>query len=271
MSPRREGVGIFFGILLTAFLWQSERAHRENEVPVQLDPAPIERDLEVRVVYGYKDARPARFVADRYERMLLVARLTAGCTAGETVCGFSRDSRDVELFRKGNIRLRVIASSAGPDDEEDRKDPFQAMRTAHAERVFLDGLRDADVVIYNGHSRGGGGPDFRPPRLSGGAVDYEWYRARKPGMRPVLEALKRGMRESRLQLLSFLSCASAKHFVQSVESARPGLNTVTTPQLLYFADAHAATLDVLASVFSKRAETRAGSARVAGQYSFRSD
>ena len=234
--------------------------------------------FEIRVVFGYKDARPARFVADRYERMLLVSRLLEKCGEGEGVCGFSRDARDGDLFTKEiagpdgaprAIRLRVVAASVGADDEENRKDPMQARRSAYAERVFLDGLRDAEVVIYNGHSRAGGGPDFRPPRIRRDLeVDYGWYRAHTPGLDAILDRLgprPKGEGE-RLRLLGFLSCASTKLFLGQIGKARPELATLSSPNLLYFSDAFEASLEILDSILTMRCESRAGAARLIGWF-----
>lgn len=240
--------------------------------------------FEIRVVFGYKDARPARFVADRYERMLLVDRLVAPCGIGGGLCGFQRDAKDMDLFTKSapgpdaaprEFRIRVVAPSVGADDVENRKDPLQARRSDRVERVFLDGLNDADVVIYNGHSRAGGGPDFRPPRLRGRSVDYGWYREKTPGISPVLRGLREAKGERKLKLLGFLSCASTKHFVGKVDEARPGLATLTSPKLLYFSDALEASVELLTSILTlscdpdfssalANAETRVGGIRMNG-------
>src|SRR4051794_273146 len=60
--------------------------------------------LDVRLVFGYKDARPARLVGDRYERAAILDRITN--TEGPDALGFSRDPRDDDHF------TRVIL---GPD------------------------------------------------------------------------------------------------------------------------------------------------------------
>ncbi len=244
--------------------------------------------LEVRVVFGYKDARPARFVADRYERMLFLERITGKCGKEKGACGFKRDGHGVDLFTKKmagpdggprEIRLRVAHSSVGPDDEENRKNPFQAWRTRYARELYLGGFGGADVVLYNGHSRAGGGPDFSPPRLrAGDEVDYGWYRGHTPGFQSVLRSMRTARNEPRKpRLVGFLSCASTKLFLGKVLELQPNLTTVTSSKLIYFADALEATLEALNSVLAMRCEadfaaamekatTQAGGARVVGWF-----
>jgi hypothetical protein len=246
-----------------------------------------ESSVEVRIVFGYKDARPARFVADRYERLIFVQRILRAC-AGPTdrLCGFSRNTNDADLFTRnvlgpdGNsrlVRLRVVQPSAGADDEENRKNPFQAWRTEYAQREFLEGFATSDLVIYNGHSRAGGGPDFRPPKISGsGDIDFGWYQTHEPGFEPVLEALRKlPPNSARPKLAGFLSCASTTHFLGRMREIRPNLATLTSPRLLYFSDALETSLETLDSILAmkcesefgealKKAETRAGGARVSG-------
>jgi hypothetical protein len=219
--------------------------------------------LEFRIVFGYKDARPARFVADRYERMMLVERLVADCKGTDTVCGFHRDEKETDLFTKQMtgpdgkpraVHLRVASASAGADDVENRTDPFQENQSRFAEALYLEGLEHADVVLYNGHSRDGGGPDFRPPRLRDGHVDYGWYRSEMSGIGLTLDRLRIARGPPPLELLGILSCASTKHFLDKIHAVRPGLALLTSPKLLYFSDAFESTVASLGSVLRMRCE-----------------
>jgi hypothetical protein len=294
-------LGIGGGIALVGGVAIYTTIHRVKPAPVRIVPrqfaSPACRDgfrrffsrspFEIRVVFGYKDSRPARFVADRYERMLLIDRLIGACAVGEAACGFRRDSRDVDLLTKVipapdgkplEIRLRVAHASVGADDDENRKNPFQASQTRYAQDLFLEGLAHADVVIYNGHSRAGGGPDFGPPKLRAGDIDFGWYKKNTPGFTPVLEALEKGGPDaSEPKLIGFLSCASSTHFLGKIHALRPHLATVTSPKLIYFSDALEATYATLSSILGmkcepkftaahKTAATRAGGARVAGWF-----
>jgi len=201
--------------------------------------------IDVRIVFGYKDVRPARFVGDRYERLMILSYLMLPCPPGLLACGFSRDPHDAELFtrplvidgRRLKARVRVVHASAGPDDRENRnRDFFQAWQTQRARMAFLDGIREADAVFYVGHSRDGGGPDFAPPRLGReNHVDYAWYRKRRPGEKAMLAALT-APREGSLHLLGLLSCASSGFFTREIRAVAPRTGLLTSDRLLYYSD-----------------------------------
>lgn len=218
--------------------------------------------VDLKVVFGYKDARPARFVADRYERMIFIQRLTKPCKKKNLACGFKRSMSDADLLTRSitgpdgksrEIYLRAIQSSAGPDDVENRGNPFQKWRTRYANLAFLQGLTSADVVIYNGHSRAGGGPDFEPPRLAGNQdVDFSWYKENQPGFNPIIATFEGA--PSSLRLLGLYSCASSKHFLDRVRKVKPDLGLITSPRLIYFADALESSLESISSLLSMKCE-----------------
>ncbi|MBC7693514.1 MAG: hypothetical protein H7222_17240 [Methylotenera sp.] len=249
--------------------------------------------VDVRVIFGYKDARPARFVADRYERMLFIQRILEPCTDKSFACGFTRSRTDADLFtRKINgpargapgksvlpaeekqVDLRVLQSSAGPDDEENRLDPFQKWRSEYASRSFLQGLSEADAIFYNGHSRGGGGPEFEPPLIRADhEVDFKWYREHELGLIPILNTFEHA--PSRLKLLGLYSCASSRHFMDRVLAAKPDLGLITSPRLIYFSDALESSLEALSALLGLQCQeafqeslnnrrSRASGARVSG-------
>ncbi len=218
--------------------------------------------IDMRIVFGYKDARPARFVADRYERMIFIQRLTQECKRTNLACGFTRSLTDSDLLTRRingpdgkprEILLRIVNSSAGADDEENRKNPFQKWKTRFANLTFLQGLTKADVVIYNGHSRAGGGPDFGPPQLTPNhEVDFSWYKAHEPGFSPILSTLESAPTETKL--LGLYSCASSKHFLDRVRKVKPDLGLITSPKLIYFADAMESSLQAISSLLSLKCE-----------------
>jgi hypothetical protein len=198
---------------------------------------------EIHVLFGYKDARPARFVGDRYERTSMAEALTKPCVGERRDCGFVRSAEDEELFSKEMrdahgksrwIRLRLAGSAASADDEENRRDPFQAWKTRRAARLFHEGLRSADAVFYDGHSRDGGGPDFAPPRLRADRhVDYGWYLAKRPGMRALERALAGAPRPARV--VGLYSCDSNRLTVTGAAAKK--VRWITYDKLYYFADA----------------------------------
>lgn len=215
--------------------------------------APLWKDgvLKIAVVLGYKDARPNRFVGDRYERAAVTSYLTAECVPGWAACGFAQDEYDPDLFRKEGVELRLAHSAAGPDDDENRKDAFQKWMSQNAEKTFFTGLRDSDVVFYNGHSRDGGGPDFRPPQLTADKhVDYPWYARERPQMKRLFDNLEAA--QTQVRLLGLFSCSSSNHFLEELSNLRPELGLITSHRLLYYSDALRNLLGALSAVLQKQ-------------------
>jgi len=221
-------------------------------------------EVDMRVVFGYKDARPARFVGDRYERIALVEYLLRPCAKNFHACGFARIRDDADLLTKTVIgpdgrdklvNLHVVQASAGPDDDENRKsDSFQAWQSAHATKIFEQGLREADVVLYSGHSRDGGGPDFAPPKLNyKGHVNYYWYGLKKPGLKAVVRQLRNAKRTPKL--FGLLSCTSDKHFSDEVGKVAKPMGLLTSPKLLYYADAMKNLLGTLSALLGMWCKT----------------
>jgi hypothetical protein len=223
------------------------------ETPRSADPACAKAYLDLyggeridfRLVFGYKDARPARLVADRYERGAIIERIEA--------LGFSRSSSDDELFMRQlvapdgktkTLLLTLVDSAAGPDDVVNRKDPFQEWKSRHAADAFFGGLRQADVVLYNGHSRRGGGPEFSPPRLAAGSkIDYAWYEKERPGYVRMVESLRAA--EPGPGLVGLFSCVSDRHFSQGILEANARTGLLVTETLLYFSDSLESSVQAL--------------------------
>lgn len=273
MMKRRQIAIVILSFISIALLYRVTSRFRQVTGPV----APVFEDescrqiylgfyrkpqVDLKVVFGYKDARPARFVADRYERMIFIQRLTKPCKKKNLACGFKRSAGDADLLTRSilgpdgknrEIFLRAIQSSVGPDDEENRRNPFQKWRTRYANLAFLQGLTNADVVIYNGHSRAGGGPDFEPPRLAKNRdVDFPWYLEHQPGFNPIIATLEGA--PSSLRLLGLYSCASSKHFLDRVRKVKPDLGLITSQRLIYFADALESSLESVSSLLAMKCE-----------------
>ena len=207
--------------------------------------------LDVSIVFGYKDTRPSRFVADLFERSALVHQLTSPCPSTHFfACAFTRDEDDSDQFTRSLVsrgktllvRLRVAHSSIGPDDEINRKQAQQAWQSRATRLAFDTALAQADAVFYIGHSRDGGGPDFDPPRLTqDGHVDYESYAKRKDGLEHLIQQLEKRSASHPL-LLGLMSCSSQTHFASEVLGQFPGLGLLSSRVLIYYTDALENTL-----------------------------
>lgn len=216
--------------------------------------------IDIRIVFGYKDARPARFVGDFYERNALLAMLTQTCHDGRQDCGFERSPFDTDLLTKSmigpdgkphQINLRLVHSAVGPDDDENRKNPLQIWQSELASQTFYDGLIRADVVFYNGHSRDGGGPDFKPPRLSPNQhVNYLWYNKYKPGLLKIKNTLKNA--KTPAKVIGLFSCLSKQLIPKKNPNIRVPIRWIGTKNLVYYAEALQDIKEKLSSLLSMK-------------------
>lgn len=205
-------------------------------------------NLVIHIVFGYKDARPARFVGDRYERLFMLQKLTSPCPDSSTqACGFSRDQEDStllekEIFRPGQapaqVQIHITNSSVGADDDDNRRNPYQKHLSQISENNFFYSLNEAQAVFYVGHSRDGGGPDFNPPRLGRhNHVNYAWYKKHRPGLKRLLAQLKPDPRSKQKLELGLYSCASTQLFAPSIHQKTSQVQLITEPELLYYSEA----------------------------------
>lgn len=223
--------------------------------------------VKIRMIFGYKDARPARFVGDRHERLAFIQDILQPCRSKDSVgglvaderCGFTRSKDNADLFMKSidhrktkRILLWVVNSSVGTDDQENRDDPFQRWKSKYAEEAFTTGLANADVVLYDGHSRFGGGPDFNPPVLRGdGTVDPAPYQSVRPGLTKMTGSLSAAVKTGRLKMLGLFSCSSSQHFNDEIHKVSKA-GVVSSKVLMYYSDALKQSLETLSDVLAGR-------------------
>lgn len=228
-----------------------------------------QKEIQVAVLFGYKDGRPARYVGDRYERAYFIDRLLKlGFTQADS--NLTEDTFIYEASRgtfqpSQKLVFHVTHSSVSPDDVENRSDPFQKWRSEYARQVFANALQNADIILYNGHSRKGGGPDFDPPRCTRAQhVDYPWYQKTRPGLQRMLTALKGAYPGPKL--LGLFSCQSDRHFSNALLESNKGIGLIVTQNLIYYSDALENMLETTRSLIQMRSETelRLIGARVLG-------
>lgn len=236
-----------------------------------LNQAKIRGDLRIGIVFGYKDARPARFVGDRHERLALVQKVLSDCKPGESLCGFKRDPHDADLFAKSialpegktlQVSLSVVHSSVGSDDSSNRSNPFQAWQSSYAEKTFLKGLVSSDVIFYNGHSRFGGGPDFRAPvLLKSGEVDAGHYRKQKAGLKGIQKQIQQSHSDS---VLGLFSCSSSQHFLQKLRKSLPkghSMALISSERTIHYSEALEESTSALSSLLKLQCPEKAKTMR----------
>lgn len=210
-------------------------------------PKPVTKKIDIRVAFGYKDARPARFVGDRYERIYFLEQLLKPCTTPHHhACGFQRSPDDGDLLlkeikhsllSKTVIQVRVSGSSVGLDDDSNRKNPLQALWSKKSEYNFLEGVARAESSIYIGHSRDGGGPDFAPPELlKNNHVNYGLYQKKEPGVYKLKQAIAQA--DPKKHKVVLLSCLSSQHFTEKKLGITGNLTDLRTVKgLIYYSEA----------------------------------
>ncbi len=172
--------------------------------------------------------------------------LTDACpNSSRRVCGFTELSSASERLRDGTtvltrqmdlhgrsveVRMTLTYASASPFYERNRTvlREKQERYTRASEENFFGGLRKADFVIYQGHSRVGGGPDFSPPRLTkAGKPDYAgYYHKRYPGRTRMIEEMRNGGNKD--MTLGLFSCDSNLHFISKVKGANKNQRMILT-------------------------------------------
>lgn len=251
-------IAVVVTLIILGGFYISQKSRRPSECAKSYDEMTKDGVLNITVVFGYKDARPARFVSDRYERAYFTDVLLRPCTGDEVICGFSNELANPEFFarqvylangKKGVLQVQVLASSVGPDDEVNRKNPTQQWHSERTEKLFRHALLNSDVVFYNGHSRAGGGPDFFPPKIfHSGMIKYELYKEAQPGLSFLLESLRETKKQNQPKIFGMFSCASNNYFLNRIRKVKPEIGLISSDALLYHRDAMTSMIAALGAI-----------------------
>lgn len=139
----------------------------------------------------------------------------------------------------------------------------QATLTAQSEENFFGGLSAADVIFYNGHSRDGGGPDFKPPVLLDPSKkpNYPFYQKRKEGFKKMTQALKEA--EVAPLMVGLFSCYTKKHFQKPLAQLAPKQALVLSAAAIDYLNTLLASMGYLEAILQGECGARA--ARLAKQ------
>lgn len=165
--------------------------------------------------------------------------LTRGCKGDLQFCGFKEVSRGVyskkvksPSGRKIRAVIEVRDSSVTPEHSAN-VGPLKAQQEAKSNATtswFFGSVSSADLVVYNGHSRKGGGPDFNPPKLRENLhVNYDWYQTHTPGLNRLLSALQGSEKPAAVLMMS---CNSVKLFEKSMARTAPGVGFAGTNAII---------------------------------------
>jgi hypothetical protein len=213
-------------------------------------------------LYKIPDSVAKEKKGDRYAMTALMEQLNSPCESNQFACGFRENPDDAGDFRKrisimgpdGKSRTRVVhislrSSSVTPDEKLNRtssKDD-QDSQTDATRDFYLDGLENADVSLYVGHARDGGGPDFGPPVVNPKLhhTDFDWYHKNHPGVDAIAEALDGAPKTAKV--IGIFACWANDHFHDFLRKAAPNAGLVLSGQAEFEAITAqaAATLDSL--------------------------
>lgn len=189
--------------------------------------------IDIRIAFGFIDSETSKKSDDSLLRAVLIEQLIrpcvrrlpecAGakaannpdlCESNVRACDFKRSDSDMNLFTKEivgpsgrthTVELRITGSSS------DEGPSAQARASQEAEKFFHSALREADVVLYAGHARKGGGPSFAPAaRRANGSIAYEEYQRDRSGYDKMLAALQTASRPPKI--VGILACDAANYF-----------------------------------------------------------
>lgn len=205
-------------------------------------------------------------VLDLDARKAMEAVLKQSCSmigfdknAKTTACKFSKSSgvftkNITNKFTGKNLKVKIkLVSSAYSSNDALNKTTYASQQKAlsqSSEAAFVSALKSYDVVIYIGHARSGGGPDFYPPvLLKNGKVDYAHYKKTKPGISKMLGGLNTA---TDAKVLGVLACKSTSLFASSIKSYAPNSLLVTANNLFDFDELMPTGLAMVEALVSQR-------------------
>lgn len=195
----------------------------------------------------------------------LVDRLLAPCTPKQKgvteLCGFSptvvSKDRPLTLSKEITVLSRKRVVNIQVIDSIPKADRSQLEESRNAERMFFESVPVSKAVLYLGHSRDGGGPDFYPAKrvktAKGEQVDYAWYHTNHPGLTSLLKTF-RDSGEQQPLLYGSYSCDSKKHFLDRLKKVAPRSGFILADNLVDPSDSFDAMTHSLDSLLSVRCD-----------------
>lgn len=248
-------------------LWKTQSSIGQLDIDYKDAPSTCNKQtLEIRkdgkiditVVFGYMDVSNGQDfqdsgnylygpgnVLDMDAKNSLRNILKSRCMGSEIhACGFkgsgdvlTKKIKDRWTRKRMNVTIRLAAPAVTPYDSVNKgqKKAQQQSSSANVKNLFLSGLQSADAVMYLGHARSGGGPDFKPPVLtSSGKVNYSYYKSKQEGIKSMLSALQGASRKP--PVIGVLSCKSTGLFASRIKKKAPNSLLVTAADLFDYND-----------------------------------
>lgn len=204
------------------------------------------------VGFGYIDTIPGVTVFNPQLMFAFKQQLTSQCNRSfDNLCGFSVASADGWTLRKKvptadgrglrTIDLRMIGGALSGNYQNNisaaNKETTMRLCKGYEESFHTEIENGANTVIYYGHSRNGGGPDFCPAitTADGKHVNYSVYQARREGINGLTDSLRTARKNGKKnELLALLSCSSKLHFRSRLAAAAPDMGMILTSRTVVF-------------------------------------
>lgn len=200
------------------------------------------KEMRIHYAFGYFDESNGKNEDGTYSEAIDEVAfdhtskwLTRIChpSEGHALCGFQKQIlaegyhlylKEIHLFGQAiAVKIYMTRAAASPMHLENtgRLKVKQQQLTEQSEYNFFDGISKADIVIYNGHARDGGGPDFQPPVLRKDLhPNYDGhYKVKQVGYKKLLAALED--RPHKNQVLGLFACYTDKHFSDGILDVNP--------------------------------------------------
>lgn len=247
-------VGIFFTTSAFGATWIQELDRYFQPIVNEASPSsatcqenyqPLLADgrLEIRFALGYFDnsagndlnnQTPESFskTHDAGARQAIEVFLTRPCSGRLKLCGFKKLGGNMglaKLHKKDILQGKAVevlvyltsaAASTSHFDNIGRLAETQTKLSQQSMNNFFGGIKHgADIVLYTGHSRNGGGPDFQPPilRERDGHPDYKgYYEVHRTAEKHMLNMMT--VSRNQQQIIGLFSCYSIRHFEREMLS-----------------------------------------------------
>jgi hypothetical protein len=240
--------------------------------PRKSQETQADSEIDVRISLGYMDDQLLGndLVDDFYAAPLIRNQLISPCRIpGVSVCGFEQEPDDASVFRKRMeligpdgqkrfryVRVRIYRSSASSSDRGNNSPARRREQeeiSESAREFFADSLKHSDMVLYIGHARDGGGPDFAPPKLrkKPPTTDLDWYRKYHPGTNLMYGALRETSTPPKM--IGIFACYAKDHFFQGLRKVAPNTGLVLSGNNEFFSSVGQAVA-MLDSVLGRRCE-----------------
>lgn len=227
------------------------------------------RKIRILLALGYADTGNDT-VLDYLSHAAFKRKLTEPCGPDNYSCGFRPSKNEPDLLIKAEsdptgernhlIEIKLIRGSVTGSDSKNVSKEMRETQNAFCEattiKFFSEVASGTDVIIYSGHSRNGGGPDFCPPnRKADQHVNYPWYEKNRPGMETMLGAMKMSVNAGKPnKVIAMLSCSSHKHFYKDLMAVNSKAGYLLTKRLATFAEVTRDAYATLDSLLSQRCE-----------------